>query len=524
MYRWLATFALLAASTLGARPAYARVVSMGAETWPDSAPSSIVLSAFFLRGTHLDRSAFPTDDASRRRQLQRHFDVVLAALVANFDRSLDIALVRLERARGEHWSVRMRSAWRQTLAERRLVNMQRLRLYQLRGVFPQNEHVADRAVPVFVDNYNTACAVGHLMRQSGWSDEVAAIQHANNLVYVPDVHTGPLVDWVLISGLTQEEAALIQPSYFPPIFDKTMDVLASGGSITRNGLHFDNFRFIAGELTHPDLFPQVPPPVNQVDLTHFGAAVRQGVFGGGFSHIIDPIHDDWLFAGAISDNYTIYAPARPWGILFSYDVEPTDPDERLVAATLESFGANYNYLLDGVLEIETEVYGIGPAEPPLLAHLALADTNPGSSFFEGNDGATFAPQQTLSVVTAVKVSGEAAFTSLVHSFERAPESVSNSDADFDADGDVDGADFLAWQKGVGVENATLAQGDANNDGQSDGADLAVWKSHAVSTTQTASVPAPEPAALTVALVTSALLLIRRRASGRESLHPLIIWA
>jgi hypothetical protein len=39
----------------------------------------------------------------------------------------------------------------------------------------------------------------------------------------------------------------------------------------------------------------------------------------------------------------------------------------------------------------------------------------------------------------------------------------DEDADFDADGDVDGADFLTWQRGVGVGGVTHSMGDANGD-------------------------------------------------------------
>lgn len=49
--------------------------------------------------------------------------------------------------------------------------------------------------------------------------------------------------------------------------------------------------------------------------------------------------------------------------------------------------------------------------------------------------------------------------------------------DFDGDDDVDGADFLAWQAGFGInEGATLSQGDANGDGAVNAADLAIWES------------------------------------------------
>lgn len=48
-------------------------------------------------------------------------------------------------------------------------------------------------------------------------------------------------------------------------------------------------------------------------------------------------------------------------------------------------------------------------------------------------------------------------------------------ADFDEDGNVDGADFLAWQRGINtLINATHAQGDADGDGDVDGDDLAVF--------------------------------------------------
>ena len=50
--------------------------------------------------------------------------------------------------------------------------------------------------------------------------------------------------------------------------------------------------------------------------------------------------------------------------------------------------------------------------------------------------------------------------------------------DFDEDGDVDGADFLAWQRGVGTSSgATAAQGDANSDGEVDDDDLTLFEYH-----------------------------------------------
>jgi hypothetical protein len=49
-------------------------------------------------------------------------------------------------------------------------------------------------------------------------------------------------------------------------------------------------------------------------------------------------------------------------------------------------------------------------------------------------------------------------------------------ADFDGDADVDGADFLTWQRGVGLNlGAQRDDGDANGDGAVNGADLTLWR-------------------------------------------------
>ncbi len=56
-----------------------------------------------------------------------------------------------------------------------------------------------------------------------------------------------------------------------------------------------------------------------------------------------------------------------------------------------------------------------------------------------------------------------------------PIATAEPSGDFDQDGDIDGRDFLAWQRGAGVPNPSLADGDANGDGLVDSADLEVWQ-------------------------------------------------
>ena len=71
------------------------------------------------------------------------------------------------------------------------------------------------------------------------------------------------------------------------------------------------------------------------------------------------------------------------------------------------------------------------------------------------------------------------------------------DADFDGDGDVDGADFLTWQRGVGV-GTDLSTGDANDDNVVDGDDLDIWKGQ-FGSAAVAAAPVPEPATALMAL-------------------------
>ncbi|HMP05728.1 MAG TPA: dockerin type I repeat-containing protein [Lacipirellulaceae bacterium] len=54
------------------------------------------------------------------------------------------------------------------------------------------------------------------------------------------------------------------------------------------------------------------------------------------------------------------------------------------------------------------------------------------------------------------------------------ETIAVDNADFNGDGRVDGADFLIWQRGLGV-GTTLAAGDANGDGAVNAADLTIWR-------------------------------------------------
>ncbi len=120
----------------------------------------------------------------------------------------------------------------EALKMRREAQIEHLRTYAQTGQFPKNTNHLNAYRPYFVDVEQTPCAVGYLMQRSGLHKAVQTISKNNNQVRVPDVNSGPLIEWVLDSGLTQEECALIQPNYAPPT--------AADRERTRLARHFQN--------------------------------------------------------------------------------------------------------------------------------------------------------------------------------------------------------------------------------------------------------------------------------------------
>ena len=59
---------------------------------------------------------------------------------------------------------------------------------------------------------------------------------------------------------------------------------------------------------------------------------------------------------------------------------------------------------------------------------------------------------------------------------------------FDGDGDVDGADFLAWQRGLYDDRRELAGGDVQGDGDVDADDFAVWRRQFAEVQAAAAIP------------------------------------
>lgn len=99
------------------------------------------------------------------------------------------------------------------LANRRFL-IGRLLEYASAGRFPQN-HVLPYRNPVFIDEHSTACAVGHLMRESGNGALAQRVHDEMNLAFVHDITISDVATWGSEHGFTADELAWIQPGYPP---------------------------------------------------------------------------------------------------------------------------------------------------------------------------------------------------------------------------------------------------------------------------------------------------------------------
>ena len=102
-----------------------------------------------------------------------------------------------------------RDELRKELAAQRDLNLKRFHAYRKAGVYPHNSY-EQGFVNVWRDDEEHLCAVANLVAKQGLDELVDATASEQNFVRIADIDEGPLLDWVLTSGFTQEEVAMIQ--------------------------------------------------------------------------------------------------------------------------------------------------------------------------------------------------------------------------------------------------------------------------------------------------------------------------
>lgn len=132
-----------------------------------------------------------------------------------------------------------------------------LKTYYKNNRFPVNHYHSVRQ-PYFIDNFGTACAVGHLMIETGFEDVAKRIAQESNFAYIselqpkyPEIHR-----WAAEYGFTVEELAWIQPGY-PPA-PQVWYALGNGGgvdgqiNVMESYYNNSEFLYIAGDFTSID--------------------------------------------------------------------------------------------------------------------------------------------------------------------------------------------------------------------------------------------------------------------------------
>ena len=84
--------------------------------------------------------------------------------------------------------------------------------YYLEGVFPTNYNCENR-IPVFIDEDNTHCAVGYLLKETGYGKLAKEIAETNNYAWIKEIDNLSFLEWQKSSGFSLEELKLIQGAY-----------------------------------------------------------------------------------------------------------------------------------------------------------------------------------------------------------------------------------------------------------------------------------------------------------------------
>jgi hypothetical protein len=197
---------------------------------------------------------------------------------------------------------------------------------------------------------------------------VASIVASENYVCVPDIERGPVADWILTSGLTLEEAALIQPAYpnipyeLPPIPPDAAKPMNVGWSGIFDDLRFSNFRF----YRHGAAAPSVNAAVTHSFCSSYACSILPRIedYNGQMEHT------GWF--QFLPDGFDDFER-----VVVQFDVETLLPSQRIARKPRGStaytrlqqpvFGQRNDVLLfAGDTEEEMFMDGVVPWENPII--------------------------------------------------------------------------------------------------------------------------------------------------------------
>ena len=103
-----------------------------------------------------------------------------------------------------------RAAVRAKLAARRKVVFARFLAYREGRVYPINNLPVDGPRHLWFDDWGNLCAAATLISADWGRDATMRIGATDRQIQIASIHTGAVNDWILTSGLTQQELVAIQ--------------------------------------------------------------------------------------------------------------------------------------------------------------------------------------------------------------------------------------------------------------------------------------------------------------------------
>jgi hypothetical protein len=107
-----------------------------------------------------------------------------------------------------------RDAVRAALVTKRAQSLELFRLYWRAGIYPHNTFTGGK-LNVWLDDAGHLCAAATIISGTGFYSQVMQQAAVDNFIRLKDVKDGWLLDWMLTSGLTQEELVAIQLPFEP---------------------------------------------------------------------------------------------------------------------------------------------------------------------------------------------------------------------------------------------------------------------------------------------------------------------
>ncbi len=173
-----------------------------------------------------------------------------ASFASDKDRiQLHLALVEAELSKAKS------NTYTPIQAQNRTTALAHLKSYYQNKIFPINHYHAERT-PYFIDNKGTACAVGHLMIETGYKNLALQIHQENNYAYIKDLLSYDfLLQWAKKYGFTVAELAWIQPTYSNVGDDRIWGTVGMGTNNIVRAVYADNENdriIMAGDFTSVD--------------------------------------------------------------------------------------------------------------------------------------------------------------------------------------------------------------------------------------------------------------------------------